>query len=164
MVKQDSGDEEYADAVCTYLALVLGRTADSGSSCARWQNGGEFVTGVFARQAIGIVWDFAEANIFSASTQNWMGQIEWVAEVVERLPIDTNSGKAYQADASTTIHAKGGPVIVTDPPYYDNIGYADLSDFFYVWLRPLLRDIYPDLFAGILTPKDERDNSYRIPI
>ena len=155
MVKQDGGEEEYADAVCTYLALVLGRTADSGSSCARWQNGGEFVTGVFARQVIGIVWDFAEANIFSASTQNWMGQIEWVAEVVERLPIDTNGGAVHQADASTTIHAKDGPIIVTDPPYYDNIGYADLSDFFYVWLRPLLRNIYPDLFAGILTPKDE---------
>ena len=155
MVKQDGGEEEYADAVCTYLALVLGRTADSGSSCARWQNGGEFITGVFARQAIGIVWDFAEANIFSASTQNWMGQIEWVAEVVERLPIDTNGGAVHQADASTTIHAKDGPIIVTDPPYYDNIGYADLSDFFYVWLRPLLRNIYPDLFAGILTPKDE---------
>ena len=61
----------------------------------------------------------------------------------------------HQADASTTIHAQGGPVIVTDPPYYDNIGYADLSDFFYVWLRPLLRDVYPDLFAGILTPKEE---------
>ena len=155
MVKQDSGDEEYADAVCTYLALVLGRTADSSSSCARWQNSGDKVAGVFARQAIGIVWDFAEVNIFSASTQNWMAQIEWVAKVVERLPIDTNSGKAYQADASTTIHAKGGPVIVTDPPYYDNIGYADLSDFFYVWLRVLLRNVYPDLFAGILTPKDE---------
>ena len=67
-----------------------------------------------------------------------MGQIEWIAKVVERLPaIDANSGKAvHQADASTTIHAQGGPVIVTDPPYYDNIGYADLSDFFYVWLRP----------------------------
>ena len=85
-----------------------------------------------------------------------MAQIEWVAKVVERLPANVNSGKAYQADASTTIHAQDGPVIVTDPPYYNNIDYADLSDFFYVWLRPLLRDVYPNLFAGILTPKDER--------
>ncbi len=106
-------------------------------------------------QLIGMIWDFAEANTFSSSTQNWLGQIEWVAEVVERLPTDVNSGKAYQADASTTIHAESGPVIVTDPPYYDNIGYADLSDFFYLWLRHVLRDIYPDLFAGIMTPKDE---------
>ena len=82
-------------------------------------------------------------------------QIEWVAKVIERLPAHANGGEAHQADASTTIHTQGGPVIVTDPPYYDNIGYADLSDFFYVWLRPLLRNVYPDLFAGILTPKGE---------
>ena len=63
-----------------------------------------------------------------------------------------NFGEAHQADASTTIHASNGPVIVTDPPYYANISYADLSDFFYVWLRPLLRNAYPDLFAGILVP------------
>ena len=84
-----------------------------------------------------------------------MTHIDRIAKVVERLPADTNSGTVHQADASTTIHAQDGPVIVTDPPYYNNIDYADLSDFFYVWLRSLLRDIYPDLFAGILTPKDE---------
>ena len=102
-----------------------------------------------------MMWDFAESNPFSNSSQNWRAQIEWVARVVERLPTNANNGEAYQADASTTIHAQKGPIIVTDPPYYDNIDYADLSDFFYVWLRPLLRDIYPDLFAGILTPKEE---------
>ena len=155
MLRQDGGNDEYADAICTYLSLAIGRTADSSCSYAIWANEGEFVVHVFSRHAIAIVWDFAEANLFSTSTQNWMGQIEWIAKVVERLPIDANSGKAYQADASTTIHAQGGPVIVTDPPYYDNIGYADLSDFFYVWLRPSLRDVYPDLFASILTPKTE---------
>ena len=155
MVRQEGGNDEYADAICTYLALVIGRTADSSCSYATWQNVGDKVAHVFARQAIPMVWDFAEVNIFSTSTQNWMGQIEWVAKVVARLPADANSGAVHQADASTTIHAQAGPVIVTDPPYYDNIDYADLSDFFYVWLRPLLRDIYPDLFAGILTPKGE---------
>ena len=84
-----------------------------------------------------------------------MGQIEWVAKVIERLSENANSGAAHQANASTTIYAEDGPVIVTDPPYYDNIGYADLSDFFYVWLRSPLRNVYPELFAGILTPKDE---------
>ena len=84
-----------------------------------------------------------------------MSHIEWIAKVVERLPMSTNAGEAHQADASTTIYAESGPVIVTDPPYYDNIGYADLSDFFYAWLRPMLRSIYPDLFAGMLVPKDE---------
>ena len=155
LVTQHGGEEEYINALRTYLALVIGRTAHSGSSFARWQNSGDKIAGVFARQAIPMMWDFAESNPFCHSSQNWMAQIEWVAKVVERLSANASSGKVYQADASTTIHAQAGPVIVTDPPYYDNIDYADLSDFFYVWLRPLLRDIYPDLFAGILTPKNE---------
>ena len=152
---QDGGSDDYANAVCTYLALAVGREADMCSSFDRWHTSGEKISGVFGRQAIPMIWDFAESNPFSDSTGNWIAHIEWIAKVVERLPADVNRGAVYQADASTTIHAQDGPVIVTDPPYYDNIGYADLSDFFYVWLRPLLRDVYPDLFAGILTPKDE---------
>ena len=152
---RDGGNDNYADAVCTYLALAIGREADMCSSFDRWHTSGEKVTGVFGRQAIPMIWDFVESNPFSNSTGNWMAHIEWIAKVVERLPADTNSGAVHQADASTTIHTQDGPVIVTDPPYYDNIGYADLSDFFYVWLRPLLRDMYPNLFAGILTPKEE---------
>ena len=155
LATEHGADEEYANALRTYLALAVGRTANSGSSFARWQNSGDFIAGVFARQAIPMIWDFAESNPFCSSTQNWMAQIEWVAEVVERLPADANDSAVHQADASTTIHATDGPIIVTDPPYYDNIDYADLSDFFYVWLRPLLRNVYPDLFSGILTPKDE---------
>ncbi len=110
---------------------------------------------VFARQAIPMIWDFTESNPFSNQTGNWVAHIEWIAKTVERLPPDAPVGKALQADASTTIHAESGPVIVTDPPYYDNISYAELSDFFYVWLRPLLRDIYPELFSGILVPIQE---------
>ena len=154
-ITQDGANDAYADAVCTYLALAIGREADMCSSFDRWHNSGEKVTGVFGRQVIGMIWDFAESNPFSDSTGNWMAHIEWIAKVVEQLPADVNSGAVHQADASTTIHAQDGPIIVTDPPYYDNIGYADLSDFFYAWLRPLLRDLYPDLFAGILTPKEE---------
>ena len=154
-MKKNKVEDEYADAVCTYIALALGRTADSNSSFAIWRNDNEAVEGIFSSQKIGMVWDFAEVNSFSSSTKNWIAQIEWVAKVVENLPANVNDVIAYQADASTTIHAKDGPVIITDPPYYDNIHYADSSDFFYVWLRQLLRDIYPDLFAGILTPKEE---------
>ncbi len=101
-----------------------------------------------------MVWDFAEVNPFCTQNQNWLAQVEWVAKAVEGLPA-ANGGETHQADASTTIHADKGPVIVTDPPYYDNISYAELSDFFYVWLRPALRDVYPDLFAGILVPIEE---------
>ena len=71
--------------------------------------------------------------------------------------LPANNGEVYQADAATTHHATDNPVIVTDPPYYDNIQYAELSDFFYVWLRPLLRDIYSELFAGMMTPESDAD-------
>ena len=154
-ITQDGGNDDYPDAICTYLALAVGRETDMCSSFDRWHNSGAFVTGVFARQSIPMIWDFAESNPFSDSTGNWIAHIEWIAKVVERLPADVNRGAVYQADASTTIHAQDGPVIVTDPPYYDNIGYADLSDFFYVWLRPMLRDIHSGLFTSILVPKDE---------
>ncbi len=155
LLTKHGADKEYANAVQTYLALAIGRIANSCSSFAIWQNAGDKVAGVFAMQTLSMIWDFAESNPFCDATQNWMAQIQWVAEVVERLPETVNAGYVHQADASTTIYADEGPVIVTDPPYYDNIGYADLSDYFYVWLRPLLRHIYPGLLAGILTPKDE---------
>ena len=155
VIVNDGADTHYADVVKTYLGLGVSKNADSGCRLARWQNSGDFVAGVFDMQTISMVWDFAETNPFSSSTQNWMAQIGWIVKVVERLVTDINGGTVYQADASTTIHANDGPVIVTDPPYYKNIGYADLSDFYYVWLRPLLRDSYPDLFSGILTPKNE---------
>ena len=100
-------------------------------------------------------WDYAEANPFSTLAQNWRAGTERVAKSVGRLSSNVPAGQAHQADASTTVHANNEPVIVTDPPYYGNIHYADSSDFFYVWLRQLVRDIYPDLFAGILTPKSE---------
>jgi len=146
---------EYADAVCTYLALAIGRLVDSCSSYCTWHNIDDIVAHVFGRQAIPMVWDFAEANPFSRSSQNWIKQVNWITQVLERMSAGVSIGQVRQADASTTIHADKGPVIVTDPPYYDNISYAELSDFFYVWLRPILRDIYPDLFAGMLVPIQE---------
>ena len=154
-LKQDGASSDYANTVGTYLALSISKMAYSCSNFSRWENAGNFVAGVFSRQALPMMWDYAETNPFSKSTRNWMAEIEWVAEVVDRLPNSVNLGETYQADATTAIHSNVGPVIVTDPPYYDNIGYADLSDYFYVWLRPLLREIYPELFLGILSPKEE---------
>lgn len=151
----DGASPDYAEAIHTYLAIAVSKMAGASSRFNRWQNTGDFVAGVFGRQAIPMIWDFAETNLFSHSTQNWMAQVEWIAKVLEHLPANTIIGEVHQADAAKTIHVADGPVIVTDPPYYANIDYADLSDFFYVWLRPLLRDIYPDLFSGILTPKQE---------
>ena len=154
-ITQNSAGTEYAEAICTYLALAIGRTAETNCKAAWWENSAPYLAPVFTRQAIQMTWNFAEANPFSTSTQNWMAQVEWIAKVIENLPISTNNGEAYQADATTTKHATDGPVIITDPPYYDNIQYADLSDFFYVWLRPLLRGSYPEIFAGMMTPRDE---------
>ena len=155
LVKKSGADKEYANAVCTYLALAIGRNTNGGCSFTVWNTPGEKIEGIFSRQAVPMIWDFPEVNPFSRSTKNWTDLLEGVAKVVERLPANVNDSEAHQADASTTIYAKDGPIIVTDPPYYDNIGYADLSDFFYVWLRPMLRDIHPDLCTSILVPKDE---------
>ena len=162
-IVKDGAKEKYAEVLQHYFVLAVGRTAESNCSFTWWENLGEKIPPVFARQGIPMTWDFVEANLFSSSTQNWMAQVEWIAKVIENLPTSANGGEVYQADATTTVHATDRPVIVTDPPYYDNIHYADSSDFFYVWLRHMLRDIYPELFAGMLTPKDEEivANRYR---
>ena len=156
-----TGATAYAEAVGVYLAFANSRNAHSCSSFARWQNSGDKVAGVFARQAIPMMWDYAEVNVFSNSTQNWMAQVDWVVESIQTLPSVKQSGMSFQADAALvnslgtgqTVTAR--PVLSTDPPYYDNVGYADLSDFFYVWLRKMLRDSLLDLFATLSTPKAE---------
>ena len=152
-IVEDGAENEYAHAVCTYLALAVGRMTETGCSFAWWQD--PRVRTVFTSQNIRMTWTFAEVNPFSDSTQNWTSQVQFVAEAIENLPVSANDSKVYQADAATTTHATDAPVIVTDPPYYKNVGYADLSDFFYVWLRPLLRDTYPELLGSMMTPKNE---------
>ena len=155
LLAADGASEEYTDVVRTYLALAISRDANRRASFNIWDNTGHKVAGVFGRQGIPMVWDFPECNPFSESAGNWSAEVEWIAEVIQQSPRYSNEGSAYQANAASTIHANDGPVIVTDPPYYDNIHYGDASDFFYVWLRQMLRDIYTDLFAGIQVPKDE---------
>ena len=155
LIQEGGALKHYADAICTYLALIVDKSANGNSSFATWDKQTQKIPGVFGRQGIPMVWDFAEANPFSMSTQSWIGHVELVAKSVEHTPPYLVDGWAHQADASTTIHAQDGPIIVTDPPYYDNIHYADSSDFFYPWLRRALQGTYPDLFAGIVTPKNE---------
>ena len=147
--------EEYADAVATYLAFVLDRVADFNNATCRWVPSNEKVMNLFARQAIPMVWDYAEANILHATVGGWETCLEHQMQCLEKLnPSDHDKGTAVQSDATRL--TQDHPVIVsTDPPYYDNIGYADLSDFFYVWLRRSLGHIYPDLFSTLLVPKAE---------
>ena len=154
-IVDDGGSEDYAKVVRTYLAFAIGRLAHAGSRLSMWVNSGENIAGAFARQAIGMVWDFAESNPFSNLNRNWSSHVEWIAKVVERLPSLSAPGVAFQADAANSDYLANGPVIVTDPPYYDNIGYADISDFFYIWHKDALEDAYPELFYGRQTPKGD---------
>lgn len=147
------GPVAYADAITTYLAFVLDKCADYWSSISTWAAPGEFVRSTFARQAIPMTWDFAETNPFSTSTGNWMAMVDWEVKAVQHLPALGAIGETAQRDARARIAEVGDCVIATDPPYYDNISYADLSDFFFVWLRRNLGDIWPDECATLLTPK-----------
>lgn len=154
--------EAYADSVATYLAFVLSRMSNMNSSISTWSSSTkmEAIRGVFSRQALPMVWDFAEANPFAGSSGSLLSDVEWVSKVVDRLPAGVN-GTAIQADAAAMDYSP--TVISTDPPYYDNIGYSDLSDFFYVWLRRSLSDIQPGVVGTMLTPKSEElvANPYR---
>jgi len=140
----------YAEAVSVYLTFGVDKSTDYLSSLCSWNNSREIMRNTFARQAIPMVWDYAEANVFSDSTGNWLSYIEWIWKVIEKLPANS-SGFAVQQDAKQLID--DAKTLSTDPPYYDNIGYADLSDFFYVWMRRTLRDVYPDIFGTVLVPK-----------
>jgi putative DNA methylase len=150
----DGGVPEYADAVATYLGFVVSRATDYSSAICSWHSGRELIRNTFSRQALPMVWDYAEANLFSDSTGNIGGALDWVIEVVQQLPA-APAAMVGQRDATAvgTESDHHQMVISTDPPYYDNIGYADLSDFFYVWLRRSLAPTYPDLFSTMLTPK-----------
>jgi len=147
-----TGATAYAEAVGVYLGLGVGRSANYWSSLTPW--GGDFIVQTFGRQAIPMVWDHAEGNPLSASTGNWTGALEWIEKVMVNAFPASQDGGATQGDAQTQTISRD-KVISTDPPYYDNIGYADLSDFFYVWLRRSLRPVFPDLFATLAVPKAE---------
>ena len=156
MTKQaivDGASDEYAQAIATYLSFAVDREATRFSSMCVWNRTGEKIEQVFSRQAIPMMWDFAEANIFSDSTGSWTGQLEWIPKCIELFPA-SKKGNVYQADAQSGLGIQN-VMISTDPPYYDMIGYADLSDFFYIWMRQALKDIYPDLFKTMLVPKAE---------
>lgn len=149
------GPEAYADAVATYLALIVDRCTDFNNSLTRWVPGNEKVMNLFARQALPMVWDYAEANILEEVVGGFITCAEYISECVDTLPCYGNPGEVHQFDASADIYKNITPIISTDPPYYSNIGYADLSDFFYIWLRRSLSTIYPSLFSTLLAPKTQ---------
>ena len=154
---RDSGRDAdaYADAVVTYLAFAIDKCADYWSTICTWHNSGEKMRNTFGRQAIPMTWDFAECNPFSTSTGNWMAMVDWIVKAVAHVPASPLGGRAHQRDARARVLESAEAVISTDPPYYDNVGYADISDFFYVWMRGNLSQVWPDEFSTVKTPKAE---------
>lgn len=152
----DGGDgaKAYGEAISVYLAFALSKLADRGSSICTWFSDRDSTRNTFARQSIPMTWDFAELNTLLDGTGSFMGAVNWTAESIGGLPNPSIrfTGKAAQGDAATQTITQD-KVVSTDPPYYDNIAYADLSDFFYVWLRRVARGIYPNLFSTIAVPK-----------
>jgi putative DNA methylase len=151
-----NGSKAYADAVGIYLAFAISRLADYNSSIATWKPSGEQVMQTFKRQAIPMTWDFPESNVMGQSAICWEKAVKYTADnlLATASQYITSLGFADQCEASIG-SASLGKVISTDPPYYDNIGYADLSDFFYVWLRRSMRSVFPNLFATLAVPKSE---------
>ena len=143
----------YAQAICVYLAFVIDKLTDYNSSICSWHTSGEKMRNTFGRQAIPMTWDYTEANLFSNSTGCFDNMLEWVYKCLDKFKSDTQ-GYVRQFDAQSDCELRN-IMISSDPPYYDNICYADLSDFFYIWLRNSLKSIYPKLFRTMLVPKDE---------
>lgn len=149
------GDEGYVSAIVTYLALIFDRMANQANTFSRWDNTRDNIQGVYARQAIGMIWDYAESNPFSGSTGDWLTALNWVQLVIEHAAkASAEPALLYRGDATRLPHSETLlDAVITDPPYYDSVPYADLSDFFYIWLKRNLSQIYPQLFVTPLTPK-----------
>lgn len=157
----DSADA-YAEAVGVYLAFTVDRCADFSNSCTRWVPGNQKVMNLFSKQAIAMSWDYAEAAILENTVGGFYPAAEYISGCLENITAATFSGFAKQENASIS-KTCDGKVVSTDPPYYDNISYADLSDFFYIWLRRSLKNVFPSLYATLVVPKDEElvATSYR---
>jgi putative DNA methylase len=157
-----NGAEAYADAIATYLAFAVDRSANTLCSIARWTPDREQTVTVFARQAVPMTWDFPEVNPFSGAAGDISVSTTSIAKAILKLPSKA-SGSVKQLDARQIEGGYSNSVVCTDPPYYDNVGYSDLSDFFYVWLRRSLKSIYPNEFSTLTAPKDAElvANPYR---
>lgn len=148
------GAKAYGEAVGVYLAFAVDRETDFCNSVCRWSVSNEKPMNLFARQAIPMVWDYPEVNVFSNAVGSFATIKDYISKCIDTLPAENYVSEGIQADAQTDCGLRN-IMISTDPPYYDNIGYADLADFFYVWMRQSLKDTYPELFSTMLVPKAE---------
>ncbi len=157
-----TGSVAYADAVVTYLGLAIDKLASRNSSICTWDSSRMHARNVFPRQAVAMSWDFAENNPLGKSSGSWNNCIDSTIKAISHLPA-FGSAVVRQKDARASVRESTDVMISTDPPYYANICYADISDFFYVWLRRNLSGIWPEECATLLTPKDDEiiANTYR---
>ncbi len=146
------GATAYAQLVGVYLAFAIDRCADFSNSCTRWVPGNQKVMNLYGKQAVAMTWDYPEAAILHETVGGFGPAVGFIADCILKLPQFPSAGFASQQDAAAN-KVSANKVVSTDPPYYDNIGYADLSDFFYVWLRRSLRPIFPELYATVAVPK-----------
>ncbi|MBU1746749.1 MAG: DUF1156 domain-containing protein [Chloroflexi bacterium] len=147
------GAKAYAEAISFYLGINVGRQANRLSALCFWHYGGEKIEPFFSRQAFTMNWNFAEANPFSNSSGNFLGQLDYLTRVIETQQVKGEPATVLQQDA-VTYEYPSDIIVSTDPPYYDNVPYADLSDFFYVWLRRSLVKVFPSVFGTMLVPKN----------
>ncbi|MEE8389823.1 MAG: DUF1156 domain-containing protein, partial [Anaerolineae bacterium] len=153
-ILQRGYSEEQAKTVATYLGLWTDRIVDYGSGQCTWKPGGEFVASSFGRQALPMIWDFAEVNAFGNASGNALSALEWILDVIRENSNLGCVGEVWRGSATETLfEANTFDAIITDPPYYDNVGYSDLSDFFYIWLKRSIGFLYPEHFSSFLTPK-----------
>ena len=154
-ILKENGDPEYSKAVATYLALAIDRLANQNSTQCVWVTNGEKIAGSFGRQALPMVWDFVEANPLGKNTWSFESHVGWILEVIDFCSKSSNKAAECQHGTATRLPYPDGyfDAVITDPPYYSAVPYADLSDFFYVWLKRSIGFLYPELFATPLSPK-----------
>ena len=145
-----SGITALAEAITVYLSFTLDRSADFNNSLTGWRPGNEKIMGLFNRQAIPMVWDFGEANILENVVGGFTSHVDYQSKCIAKLPCG-KQGSAYQLDAASA--GVKNAVISCDPPYYDNVPYSNISDFFYIWMRRTIKDIYPEVFTTMTVPK-----------
>ena len=156
IVRDAAGDAEYANSVHAFLALSLSRVAQTNNTLVRWlirSSGTSKGTPAFDRPIVSMAWEFSEGNILGGSVGSWKAAVKNPLTALNSIPACEVAGEAIQHDASSGWERGGNRVISTDPPYFDAIGYADLSDFFYIWLRKAMASVHPDIFGTLLVPK-----------
>ena len=157
IIRDSDGDQSYADVVQAFLGLSLSRVAQTNNTLVRWlirSSGTSKGTPAFDRQIVSMTWEFSEGNILGESVGSWNAAIRNPLTALKSIPATDNTGKVVSHDASAPWQGERELVISTDPPYFDAIGYADLSDFFYIWLRKAMGSVHPDIFGTLLVPKE----------